>query len=100
MTKTLTDAEVICRWMDAAPWSVFWGGVCKWASSSLTLDALWEVQQRLDDEQWWVYCNQFAPSLYAEGMTWRHEYRRCLNATPEQKIKALATVLRPLVEAE
>ena len=61
----------------------------------LTLDALWEVEERLTAEQWDAYLNHFATP--AERIKKHFFWERgsvLLHAAAEQKIKALAQVLR------
>lgn len=67
----------------------------EWYPITLTLDALRQVQERLTEEQWEQYeCEMLA--LWTPG-TLRHglgEVQHYLHATAEQKIRALAVVLR------
>lgn len=120
--ERLTDAEIICQWMeprpakgpyDFRPWAnVSPGGWWKtspsrvgpplvqfdkneWVSRDLTLDVLWHVEARLillgyraqigDALRWEVWRNAVSASVW--------------HATPEQRVKALAVILRPIVEA-
>lgn len=93
----MTDAEVICAFMESRPpantihvqrgadWWLWWGG--EWTPIDLTLDALWKVEERLrlgSQEERRSYRN-FGRSIPA-AQKW--------HATPEQKIAALAVVLR------
>ena len=54
----MTDAEIICEWMDRGHMSVWWIE-CQPPKPdvprSLTLDALWEVEERLTDDEWRRY---------------------------------------------
>ena len=97
----MTDNEVICAWMELEP-------------RQLTLDALWRVEERLrldaegrkqklieclttDDKavirRWVNYALALNREFAIAGTYSWH-------ATPEQKIKALATVLRPIVQGK
>jgi hypothetical protein len=110
----LSDAEVICSWMEPRPTSLrgWWrSSAGRWwirrkrgtvpHNRVNTLDALWEVQERLTSEQWRLYRREFRLAVEREDGTFPlgervHDY---LHATPKQKIEALAAVLRPIVEA-
>lgn len=117
----LTDEEVICEFMEAKPEAFlatgsqahpsvggWWrsdfrftspspnDGEYYWKPRKLTLDALHEVEARLTDEHWKEYCWRFQRG----GMcSWWENQRDFLHASAEQKIKALASILRPIVEA-
>ncbi len=117
----MTDAEVICTWMEPTPEPHLAGsGRSKggwWArganagrdafgpwipafeawNSRHRLGALWEVEERLDYGQCGVYERQV---LCASGWATNaiESGWALLHATPEQKIKAIAAVLRPIVE--
>ena len=115
----MTDGEVICAWMEPKPdtynaatamaaaksgkdnpiWWVTDGRTWTLRPRELDLDALWEVQDRLTDEQWERYeCEMLAQwTPEAIGLTMHGEVRHYLHATAEQKIRALAAILRPLV---
>lgn len=114
----LTDAEIICMWMEPkpqgeAPLSLtfrgdldspgrFWVAFeysTTWQPRPLTLDALWEVEERLTDVElgWYGYFSKLYEVTHAESRL-NSDIRIC-HATPEQKIKALASVLRPIVES-
>lgn len=97
-----TDEEIICTWMEPKPepplrlpteaetnsrwWKRVYNDILRgWEPHTLTLDALWEVEERLLMEH--------------RAITLR-EYRIGWHATPAQKVKALAAVLRPLVEGD
>jgi hypothetical protein len=68
-------------------------GVLRHLPRDLTLDALWEVEERLLQEFWHQgLAHKYQNAMPADHYSW--------HATPEQKIKALAAVLRPLVERE
>jgi hypothetical protein len=101
----LSDQEVICAFMEPRPepnthggthrsargwW--FWSGT--WEPRTLTLDALWEVEEKLKQrprgQRAAYYEHQGLLSEATDGESW--------HATPAQKIAALASVLRPLVE--
>jgi len=112
----LSDAEVICTWMEPKPKfpDVFGdvrisaGGWWKWRSPRAgarwpgktgpneskvdSLDALHEVEARLTDEQWQKYAG-----LMMDPAGIKHTHF-LLHATAEQKISALAAVLRPEME--
>ena len=105
----MTDEAVICTWMEpeaakavvidkAATWK--WHRL-DWSNNTihtrpLTLDALWEVEERLTDDQWWEYevtlSAPYGPTVLAQVKAHVH-------STAAQKIVALAAVLRPIVEA-
>lgn len=115
----MTDEEVICGFMEPKPDQIpedaedlelcgsrpttalgFW--VCispydvasRWIPRRLTLDALWEVEERLSGAQRFNYLKALKlvdrpgeiPRTLPEGFFW-HAHRA-------QKIKALSTVLR------
>ena len=63
-----------------------------------TLDALHEVEARLTDSQWALYAHALC-SGYDYDDIGLMLYRDWIHATAEKKIKALAAVLRPVVEA-
>ena len=109
----MTDAEVICTWMESRPVSHFEGDLMgyvgpppfvsphgwwhdisnKWVPRPLTLDALWKVEERLTDEQAAHYATRLVsvlPLLGRAAWVW--------HATTEHKIVALAAVLRPQVD--
>jgi len=95
----MTDEEVICTWMEPKPdgrakrgaskglWWIRVRGV-RWFPSVLTLDRLWEVEDRL--------IHQGRADEYRYSLVHRDAY--FFHATAAQKIKALAAVLRPEVE--
>ncbi len=111
----MTDPEVICTWMEPdAPanggipnseilkkfspkgWWRYNGLACNWKLPILIASQdkrslfgyLWEVEDRLTDDQWREYANLM---MDPAGI---HHTRFLLHATPGQKIKALAAVLR------
>lgn len=98
---SLTDAEVICSWMEARPgpntihilrgadWWLWWGG--EWTPIDLGLDQLHEVEARLSDEQWDAYEESF-DRVILWGMK-----RSLLHADAPAKIRALAATLRSRV---
>ncbi len=116
----MTDSEVICTWMDPKPpigwlaaefslqrsrWWLASSDWDEWAPMPLTLDALWEVEERLTKDQWQSYCATFAVENIgrdiADEQTYENQViwdRIHLHASPFVKIRALAAVLRPLVE--
>ena len=104
-TARLSDAELICEWMERRPapnthggthrssgnwW--YWGG--EWEPRKLTLDALHEVEARLTDEQISEYDALLRAELDGEigvdAYTW--------HAETGVKTAALAAVLRKEVE--
>lgn len=97
----MTDEEVIASFMEPKPtWSSsdrngewWWCWDHRWHSCKLDLDALHEVEARLTNEQWDAYANLM---MDPAGI---HHTRFLLHASAEQKIEALAAVLRPEVEA-
>jgi len=110
----MTDAEVIAEFMEprgGATWWVLvgWHNVERdginypdksrpifTPRTPLDLDALYIVEGRLSEEQWERYYHQFG-SFSNGGLVWNtpdRQYRWALHATAEQKVKALATVLR------
>ena len=109
MIGTMTDEEVICTWMQPKPlvsigalcaaggsaavpkwWEPHWELAGEWQPISLSLDLLWEVEERLVQMKnaRWVQVE-----LQEQHIFW------IWHATAEQRIQALAVVLRPLVEA-
>ncbi len=107
-----TDEEVICAWMEPKPEANKAYVVRSWWRSrtlltgsaagrgcfviadiiprTLTLDALHEVEARLTDEHWVSYLISLVPKSLS-GWT---ELRDATYATAEQKVKALAAVIR------
>jgi len=107
----LSDAEVICMWMEPRPkdgsgskvatpesrWWVYSYEVrvhifhWKWHPNTLDLDALHEVEAKLSDEQQWAYIEALRGKYNMP--TWHF-----VHASAEQKIKALAITLREEVK--
>jgi hypothetical protein len=94
----MTDAEILCQFMEPKPpecdlrtferlWWTVEGGA-RWSPRNLTLDAIWEIEERLTKEQWGRY-----------QMLFPHRRRETLHADAPTRIRALAAVLRPVVEA-
>ena len=108
----MSDAEVICTFCEPRPegeptahlmktlkfWRVvFASSPTRWTTMPLTLDRLHEVEARLTDEQKDRY--SFALSLEVRSINgpsafYRSELFPCFHADAEQKIKALAQVIR------
>jgi hypothetical protein len=106
----LTDEEVICTFMDERPsdgsgsvvttpdspwWSYSYeikGGLFHWTwhPGTLTLERLWQVEERLSLDQAKQYDRLLNASPDYPILVW--------HCTPKQKITALAAVLRPIVE--
>jgi hypothetical protein len=102
------DAFLICDWMEPYPTNApeYWAnnhepaiggwwvaiklnaGINAWIARPLTLAALWDVEARLTEEQWTRYA-----TLMMDPAGVKHT-RFLLHATAEQKVKALATVIR------
>lgn len=95
----MTDDETICNFMEPnaealATDDLHWHGIVSkpgggWRISgprTLDLDALWEVEELLTDEQWDAYQQLMLP--IRTGRRYRSGH-----ATAEQKIKAIAKVL-------
>ena len=113
----MTDAETICDFMeprpdkgpfDFHPWlgstpdgwwlsTSGWDLDATWKPRSLSLDALHLVEARLKDEQFWQYVLRLIPrrtmASSEAGM------RALIHATADQKIKALAAVIRDIKNA-
>jgi hypothetical protein len=113
-----SDEEIICAWMEpdyqATPFGLhercekskggwwergrngMWYTVLGRCEDLELLGYLWEVEERLTAEQWAQY--GAAMLGYSEGAIIRYptavENKLLLHATPEQKITALAAVLR------
>ncbi len=109
---SLTDAEVICGFMEPRPtetdgwsrvditpsalgWWEFDGDDDCWLAIALDLDALHEVEARLTDAQWYKY----GALIGGDHVTF-WALRDCLHAAAEQKIRALVTVLHLRVPKE
>ncbi len=111
---SLTDEEVICGWMEPKPEPHTHGGTFRsgkgwwywtgatWQPNVLTLDVLWGVEERLTEEQWERYYHQFVRyDNPVDPVRWSvtdRKYRWALHATSQQKVKALAEVLREAKE--
>lgn len=110
----MSEEEVICEWMEPRPdvvddgadpnacykWPHRWW---KWYRDrnghlprELDLNALHEVEARLSDKQWLDYRREFRLVVERVNGTWPLGQRSkdMLHATAEQKIRALASVLR------
>lgn len=119
----MTDEAIICAWMelkpqlgplDMRPWQsvsvLSWWVAAKfrkldtpneWYPRPLTLDALWEVEERLTAEQRGTYYRALHTPDERDSQGRRVASRSnwdLLHATPAQKVAALVAVLRPLVE--
>ncbi len=111
----LSDAEVICGFMEPRPSrqrgdsagcpGQFWRydrethadlGV----PARLTLDALREVEERLTGKQWSNYIARIFEETNSQGATVGGRWRHVIHASAEQKIRALAAVLRGLAPKE
>lgn len=114
----LSDDEVICTFMEARPvdqpdrtlenwakseggwwqfkWSHFWEGY-RAHPTDLTLDVIHEVEERLTPEQRAEYCKAMLQSPFTERRKWSWEM---LHADAPARIKALASILRPIVESK
>jgi hypothetical protein len=114
----MTDVEVICAWMEPdAPenggtpnvdnlkkyspkgWWRYWSLSCNWkrpilisCERLLLLGFLHEVEEKLSEDQWEAYAYRMMDPAGIQHT------RFLLHATAEQKIKALAEVLRSEVE--
>jgi hypothetical protein len=114
----MSDEEVICTFMSPKPelppyWSTGWpqnrwwllmqtdAGGMAWHPRLLDLDTLWQVEERLTDEHRWDYkdllvemlCN--GASALIDDRTWN-----VIHADALTRIKALAAILRPIVEGK
>ncbi len=103
----MTDAEVICGFMEPKPgviearviskggwWKSRWSSmqyrIWPYDDKTDSLDAMHEVEAKLTDEQWIRYRREFRVISPP-----RESHEECLiHLTAEQKIKALAAVLR------
>lgn len=100
-SQNMTDATVICEWMESKPDPQAMGGfdwwtlACGrsgmvWVAQRLTLDMLHLVEARLTDEQWRAYQLRLGYNFRSEK-----PYIRCMiHADAPTKIGALAAVLR------
>lgn len=115
------DWDLICTWMEEKPISTVHPGIEEaynvkwwiwgwwytapsqpnierpvaygWKPRSLNIDACHKVEARLTEEQWALYAHHLCAGYDFEdiGLVL---YRDWIHATAEQKIKALAAVLR------
>jgi len=89
----MSDEAVICKFMEPKcygyPWWSCQGSFI--APRALSLDALWEVEERLTRMQWNAYLKLLSDGNILANFK---EYRMVAHATAAQKIAALATVLR------
>ncbi len=94
----MTDTEIICDWMEPE-WETMdkydfrWHGArldggewTPFAPETLSLDELWKVEHQLSGLQRIAYSNRLDAQMAVGQWIW--------HATAEQKIKALAAVLR------
>jgi hypothetical protein len=119
---SMTDQEVVCAWMETRPKDGthpqdvseigWWKAVYtlqpqqrwRWfadGDKTDSLDALWEVEERLTDQQWGEYWKAAAETLKPDDkvrLAFGEHFRYWSHLDAEQKIKALASVLRPIVE--
>lgn len=91
----MTDEEILHRFM--YPDYVL-GGRSPAARRLLhwNLDALHEVEARLTEEQW----KEYRLKMIGHLSNFSQIEKCCLHASAEQKKKALAAVLRPVVERQ
>jgi hypothetical protein len=123
--RPLTDAEVICEFMEPSPdpskWDkdkrddfdyavLMWSSRKGWWSFSgygscgpvfeaitLTLDRLWEVEEKLLPEEWMAYVEALQHRML---LTWKSfdkisvdQLFQLMHATAEHKVRALAAVI-------
>jgi hypothetical protein len=96
----MTNSEVICEFMEPRPtmsermgegWAFKWWGRDGKPATALDLDSLREVEARLTDKQWRAYERAICEAWDQSRPTgWRY----VLHLSPEQKIVAIAKVLR------
>ena len=113
----MSDAEVICGWMEPMPlespgaycerihadggnhtWPDWWeeseeyGG--EWQPTTIALNECHEVEAQLTEEQW----NEYQSMLDAYCLSWPFGKLNwwAIHATAEQKVKALAAVIRAM----
>ena len=117
----MTDEEVICMWMEPNADSrsdndfEWWGQSWKKGERTLfprklDLDALHEVEGRLTDEQWKFYDQQLETGVWPapqevywnshQAMETLYLRRLMIHADAPTRIKALASMLRPIVAAK
>lgn len=101
----MSDEEIICTWMEPPTTARFperwWYAIgSKRQPCTLDLDALHEVEARLTYHQLLQYQQLLLNQQIFMLMQVNYEdLWRLLHASAADKIKALATVLRPIVEA-
>ena len=109
----LSDAEIVCSFMEPKPDAArvendWWTDEIQLIRGEhrsevvpvdLTLDRLWLVEEQLDDQLWYDYCLSL-DGLIGYKVTTTSLFRSYVHVSAEQKIKALAAILRPLVEKE
>lgn len=104
----MTDQEVICAWMEPQPllsegamqearqpypywWTVHDEIAGEWQPRILALDALREVEARLTYAQWSDYSHGLGFASFGEPVV---RAKLLIHASAEQKIEALAAILR------
>lgn len=103
---SLSDAEIICTFMEPKPERSFdavihyngdWWAASdgEWVPRRLFLDACHEVEARLSDEQWWAY-ERGLRSVPFDGVV-NTLNRASIHANAPAKIRALAATLRSRV---
>ena len=99
----MTDEEVLCTFMHPMPkiydphtdwWK--WRSGATFAPRKLTLDILHEIEERLTEEQWKAYRDEILRDTDMLGL-WMV---RLIHASAANKVRALAAVLRPVVEGQ
>jgi len=113
MTPNLSDAEVICKFMEPRPLATieslvnypgtWWhvdmdaalAGEKRWKPRTLTLNECHEVEARLNDEQWTRYSRVVMDDARRAGLDLKSSHAQIwLHATAEQKTRALSAALR------
>jgi|SRR6266853_4554718 len=101
-----TDEEIIGAFMEPKPehsrqsrpgfaWWIWNSSHQEWIPGNLTLDALWQVEERLTEEQWWDYEKRLANGHWSNGpASLLFVIKAHIHATAAEKIKALAEVLK------
>lgn len=85
----MSDVEVIKTFMGwTSPY---------WQCHSLTLNECHEVEARLTDEQWYQYRENLLGFVVLARINF-DDCKEMIYASVEQKVKALAAVLRSLVD--
>ena len=103
----ITDAEVICDFMEPKPQlpicSDWWypSKVGGWLNPQLTLDRLWVVEKKLTDQYRHRYIDRILgrslrSMIDMQQFDYADSFVDLVNATAEQKIKALAAVIREM----